>query len=363
MVELEVGLGAQLMANQRQIDHLLLEQARLAVAFEGSRQWDDEGFNHAGDWLRFNCHLTSSAAFDLLNVGDHLADMPESVQAMEGGRIGYAHIKVMARTAESVGDPFRERDLLPLALEHSPGKFHYKCLQYRHAVDAKRFDEEQEKLFERRGLRLSTAEDGCLLLSGALDPVGGATFRNALETLARPSGEHDHRNREQRLADAAVELAEGKTNIQLLITSSLETLVGMAGAPAAEMEFSLPISARSVERMACDSTVARVLLGQDSVPIDLGRSRRVVSGAMRKALVARDGHCRWPGCERPASWCDGHHLVHWVHGGGTDLDQVVLLCPRHHRLVHEGGWKLIKKEDGQIVPIAPMVRFGPRGPD
>src|SRR5207245_3271643 len=62
-----------------------------------------------------------------------------------------------------------------------------------------------------------------------------------------------------------------------------------------------------------------------SLPIDLGRSRRVIDGALSKALKIRDQHCRWPGCERSASYCDGHHLVHWIHGGPTDLDNLVLL--------------------------------------
>src|SRR5207249_8189882 len=94
----------------------------------------------------------------------------------------------------------------------------------------------------------------------------------------------------------------------LQVTATIETLKGLAGAAGAEMEFSLPISSTSLQRMACDCSVTRVLLNQESVTIDVGRSKRVISGAARKALAARDGHCRWPGCERPASWCDGHHL-------------------------------------------------------
>ncbi|TMG62058.1 MAG: DUF222 domain-containing protein, partial [Chloroflexi bacterium] len=124
------------------------------------------------------------------------------------------------------------------------------------------------------------------------------------------------------------------------------------------------ISSTSVQRIACDCSVTRVLLNQESVTIDVGRSKRVISNTLRKALKIRDGHCRWPGCERPASWCDGHHLVHWIHGGETNLGNLVLLCRRHHRMVHEGGWQLIKTEDHQIVTIAPTITFGfPRGPD
>jgi Domain of unknown function (DUF222)/HNH endonuclease len=129
------------------------------------------------------------------------------------------------------------------------------------------------------------------------------------------------------------------------------------------MEFSPPIASATVQRLACDCSVTRVLLSQESVAIDVGRSKRVIDGGLRKVLKVRDGHCRWPGCERPACWCDGHHLVHWIDGGETNLENCVLLCKRHHRMVHEGGWQLLKV-DGEVVTVAPTITFGfPRGPD
>jgi hypothetical protein len=352
----------QLIQVQHQIDMLQLQASLLAAELAQTDFWDEEGFNCAGDWIRFNCHLTSNAAIDLMNVGEHAAELAESVQAMESGQIGYAHLKVMARTADAVGKVFDEAKLLALAREHSPGKFYHQCLHYRHSVDAKGFNRAQEDLHRERSLRLNTAEDGCLLIAGILDPVGGATFRNSLEALAKPSGEHDDRTREQRLADAAVELAETKTQVQLQITSSVETLLGLVGTPGAENEFSLPISSKTVERWACDSALSRILL-QDSVVIDMGRAERTIKGPRRRALMARDQHCRWPGCERPARWCDVHHLHHWMHGGGGEIENQVLLCGRHHRLVHEGAWQLVVSE-GKVTPVAPTLRFGrPRGPD
>ena len=356
MLQFAIDIRDRLIEQQQLIDRLQLEQARLAAEFAAGELWAGEGFVSPVEWLRFNCHLTSNAASDLLTVGEQAGRLPESIQAMERGDLGYAHLKVMARTADAVGKRFDETDLLPMALDHSPGKFHFKCLHYRHSIDRKRFDREQEDLHEARSLRVSTAEDGCLLISGCLDPVGGAVVRNTLESLARPSGGADDRTREQRLADGLVELAESKTEVQLHVTSSVETLLGLCGAPGAENEFSLPISAKTVERWACDSSLSRVLL-QDSVVIDAGRSRRVVSGAARKTLSVRDGHCRWPGCERPASWCDGHHIVSWIEGGETDVGNLVLLCRRHHRLVHEGGWQLIKTDDDELVTVAPVTRF------
>ena len=122
-----------------------------------------------------------------------------------------------------------------------------------------------------------------------------------------------------------VEHLSGGQPANLQVTATIETLKGLAGAAAAEMEFSLPISSTSVRRMACDCSVTRVLLSQDSIPVDVGRSKRVISGALGRALKARDGSCQWPRCERTASMCDGHHLVHWIEGGPTDLDNLVLL--------------------------------------
>src|SRR2546426_6991093 len=290
--------------------------------------------------------------------------MPLSVDCLRDGSIGYSHLAVMARTAEAVGKKFDERALLPLALEFTPGKFYYKSLHYRHSVDAKKYAEEQSDDAINHHLSLSTAESGHLLINGVLDPVGGAAVRAALEPLAQRSGAHDDRLLPQRYADALVELAGGGKPANLQVTATIQTLKGLADAAAGEMEFSLPISSTSVQRMACDCSVTRVLLNQESVTIDVGRSKRVISNTLRKALKIRDGHCRWPGCERPASKCDGHHLLSWIEGGPTDLDNLVLLCRRHHRMVHEGGWQLIKTEERQIMTIAPTVTFGlPRGPD
>jgi Domain of unknown function DUF222./HNH endonuclease. len=310
--------------------------------------------------------VTSVTAGDLIAVGENLQRMPETTQAMGQGEIGFAHVKAMARTANAVETRFDEAPLLEKARENSPGKFHHLCQHYRHAANAARYAAEQAEQVQQRRLSLSTWTDGSLLISGILDPVGGAALRTALEPLARKSGAHDHREREQRMADALVELASGgEQKAQIQVTSSLETLLGVAGAPAAEMEFSLPISSKTVERLACDSSIARVLLDSDSVVIDVGRSKRVVSEPARRALKARDGSCRWPGCERPASWSAAHHVVHWIHGGTTDLDNLILLCHRHHWMVHEGKWQLVRRHDGHMLTIPPTVTFGPspRGPD
>jgi hypothetical protein len=374
VIETEPPVGAsqggqfamELVGLQQQIDKLQLRFSLVAAAYKKTRHWDDEGFNTALDWIRINCKLTSTDAGDRLAVGEHLADLGQSCKAMEEGEIGFSHLKVMARTANAVGAAFDESKLLPTARQDSPGRFFYKSLHFRHAVDPKRYADEQAELVENRRLSLNTAEDGCLLISGILDPVGGAAVRTALEPLAKPSGAHDDRPVEQRQADALVELATARggsgRHVAMQVTSSIETLLGLVGAPGAENEFTLPISAKTVERWACDCSLTRILM-QDSVVIDVGRSERVIKGPRRRALIARDRHCRWPGCERPAIWCDGHHLVSWLHGGGGEIENQVLLCGRHHWKVHEGGWQLLRAQDNEITVIPPTVTFGlPRGP-
>jgi hypothetical protein len=272
---------------------------------------------------------------------------------------------------------FDEQRLLAKAQENSVGKFHHICRHLRHAADPLGYTATEADLVENRSLRISTDEDsGAVFLSGEFDSESGAVIRTVLEPLARRSGAHDHRPYERRMADALVDVAwhhldnglvpqNGSQRTHLQVTTSLETLKALDGAPAAELEFSLPISAKAVERLACDCSITRILLNSDSMVIDVGRAKRQIPVATRKALNVRDQHCVWPGCDRPPTWTSGHHLVHWIHGGPTDLPNLALLCYRHHWMVHEGGWQIARREDGRMLTIPPTVTFGPpaRGPD
>ena len=353
-----------------------LRISRLATRFAGTDIWDEEGFVSAIDWIRFNCNMTSNSAADVIAVGKNIPLMPETVQAVSRGEIGFAHVKAMARTASAVGTEFDEAPLLEKARENSPGKFYYICNHYRHAADRKGFEAEQTELVENRRLWIIKCDDGTVMVNGTFDPEGGAAVITTLEPLARRSGTDDYRSREKRMADAVVDVAmhaldsglipqQGSQRTHLNVTASLETLLGLPGAPAAELEFSLPISAKAVERLACDCSITRILLDSDSMVIDVGRARRVISGPQRKALNARDRGCVWPGCDRTASWTSGHHLVHWAHGGGGDLRDLALLCYRHHWMVHEGNWQMVRTDDGNLLTIPPTLTFGPspRGPD
>jgi Domain of unknown function (DUF222)/HNH endonuclease len=247
-------------------------------------------------------------------------------------------------------------------------RFAQDCTHARHATDAAAVLAEGVSAVESRRLELTRCEDGRIVIRGLLDPVGGATLRVALAPLTTRKGAGDDRSRERRYGDALVELAHhaldhgfltdtGGQRTHLQLTASVETVMGLKGAPGGDLEFAGAVPAATVQRLACDASIRRVLLGPDSAVIDVGRALRVPSGATRAALRVRDGGCVWPGCDRPASWTNAHHVLHWGHGGDTDLDNLVLLCHRHHWSVHEGGWQLVKTEGHRVLAIPPSHRY------
>jgi hypothetical protein len=151
----------------------------------------------------------------------------------------------------------------------------------------------------------------------------------------------------------------------LQLTASVETVMGLQGAPGGDLEFAGAVPAATVQRLACDASIRRVLLGPASAVIEVGRARRVPSAPAVAALRVRDRGCVWPGCDRPASWTSAHHVLHWGHGGVSDLPNLVLLCHRHHWSVHEGGWQVVRTEGREVLAIPPShtYRSWTRAPD
>jgi hypothetical protein len=114
---------------------------------------------------------------------------------------------------------------------------------------------------------------------------------------------------------------------------------------------SVDVSAETSRRVSCDASVVPMHHDIDGTVLDVGRKTRTVPPAIRRALEARDRNCRFPGCT--ARRCDAHHVEHWMDGGATRLDNLVLLCRRHHRAVHEGGFDVIRHEDGRVTFLGP----------
>ncbi|MGE5831117.1 MAG: HNH endonuclease signature motif containing protein, partial [Micromonosporaceae bacterium] len=129
-----------------------------------------------------------------------------------------------------------------------------------------------------------------------------------------------------------------------------------------------PICAETARRLACDAGIIPAILGSHGEPLDIGRLTRTVPTGLRRALILRDGGCRFPGCDRPAGWCDAHHLIAWADGGPTSLTNLALLCARHHTMVHEGRWRiLLDPTTAQVTAYRPGgtrhdLTSQPRGP-
>ena len=112
------------------------------------------------------------------------------------------------------------------------------------------------------------------------------------------------------------------------------------------LDTGLTLSPDTVWRIACQANIIPAVLGTTGQVLTLGRERRLFTGAIRRALILRDGGCAFPGCDRPPRWCDGHHILSWLLGGRTDLDNGVLLCGHHHRLIHHSEWEVRIAADG-----------------
>ncbi|HXO58877.1 MAG TPA: DUF222 domain-containing protein, partial [Candidatus Acidoferrum sp.] len=190
------------------------------------------------------------------------------------------------------------------------------------------------------------------------------TLRTALQPFMKPIKD-DARSYGQRQHDALIELCrQGSSKRdgagprpQLIIRASLDTLAGIAGAPAGELDGGGTVPAATVQRYACDTALIR-MTGRGELEHELSHATRTISPSTRRALEARDQHCVFEGCDRRRSWCDGHHLVWWIKGGPTTLTNLALLCRPHHRMVHEEGWTL-ERRDGKFNAIPPVRRVRP----
>jgi hypothetical protein len=230
------------------------------------------------------------------------------------------------------------------------------CLDEQHVLDRER------QLYEARYLRISQRPDGALKIDALLDPESGALVRDAFDIMTSPRGSGpsfadplpvaDPRTREQLMADglvAMVRLAAGADPAALFGDSrpAVRILVDARdlerGAGSGQLEGqAASVSIETVQRHICATGSVAVVFGADGQPINVGRTQRLFTSAQRLALSARDGGCRFTGCDRPPSWSEAHHIVPWSRGGPTDIANGILLCRHHHLLVHNNGWGITR---------------------
>lgn len=237
------------------------------------------------------------------------------------------------------------------------------------------------ELRARRFLRLIPQDDGMTRLFGLLDPESAARVKSVVDAATSPrrGGPRftapadvaranavidDPRSTDQLALDAVVDLLEvggavdphevlavAPAPLQVLVTA--KDLVGGRGVARIEGQSSA-VAVETARRVACSSGISPIRFDPDGPIINLGRTRRLFNRAQRRAMGARDGGCRVPGCDRPPSWCEAHHIVEWSRNGRTDLADGILLCRHHHLLVHDNGWRI--ERDGAdyfLIPPEP----------
>jgi hypothetical protein len=198
---------------------------------------------------------------------------------------------------------------------------------------------------ERRSFELSTSANGMITGRFMLTELAGETLKTAITSLIPPPEVGDTRTATQRRHDALQDLATNFLETTNTTTSGGEKphlnvhvdLNALKAEPGGlhETTDGHVLSVESIRQIACDCSVVRIVFGPDSEIIDVGRKTRAVNPAQRRAVIARDRHCTWGGCRRPAAWCDVHHIIHWADGGKTVLTNLTLLCRYHHTLTHQ----------------------------
>jgi hypothetical protein len=217
-------------------------------------------------------------------------------------------------------------------------------------VGAERALERDESVLRAlSSLRLSPLENGMLRLSGQLDPEAGAVLTAALDPLTAPNpsqanGGRDPRPADRRRAEALIEVcrraaaaggaAPATTKAQIVVTIEHDRLAEAVRGAGHTLDGTL-LSPQAVRKLACDASIIPMVLGSQSQPLDVGRTKRLVTPALLAALWARDRGCTYPGCGRPPQWTDAHHVKHWIEGGPTALLNLALLCAHHHTVVHQ----------------------------
>jgi len=346
----------------------LVERRRLAASIEAEcialvgelvrrQAHDDLGYRSVVSLLMDRLGVSAGVAQGMIRLATALADMPHTRVSLEGGRIDLTRVRHLVAVRDANPALFAEHEqalidtIEGLAMDHVGRVLGY----WRQQADLGSAEQDATALREQRRLFVS-AVGGMVYVDGRFDPVAGQILITALDSLTDPGNldPADHRTPAQRRADALTDLCRhhldhGDLPVQrterphVVVHLSLDALEGRAGRPC-ELDDTGVITPETARRLACDARITRVITGPDSRILDVGGTTRVIPHALRIALAVRDGGCVISGCGAPRRWCDAHHVVHWADGGPTRLDNLVLLCFRHHTLIHEGKVRLPQQE-------------------
>jgi hypothetical protein len=346
---------------------------------EGYLAW---GCRSCAQWLSWRCGVAIRSAQEKLRVARRLGELPAVTAAFSRGELSYSKARALARVATSE----TEAELLELALHATAAQLERLTRAYRGAATAG----EANDAHDRRFLEYSWEDDGSLVFSGRLAAEEGALLLKALEAgrdecaaADGPQGDSEERSAERPTrrvssADALVAVAEsalasadaassGGDRHQLVVQLDAAALAaaGEVAKGSCGLEDGPALAPETIRRLACDCSLVASVEGRDGT-LSVGRKTRTIPPSVRRALRARDRGCRFPGCTAHR-FLDAHHLIAWALGGETSLENLILLCRHHHRLLHEGGFTvelrpggrlLFRRPDGRSVPHSPRPHEG-----
>ncbi len=363
------------------------ELTRTVRRAENMQAPERDGLTSMRSWLRGHLRLSAREAARIVGNGRALEQMPAVAAAFAAGSVTAEQVAVIGPVAavdvqaEAVGQGVDLAAVDAMLAEVATMQVHAALASVvQHFLARLHPDGTEPDPTEGRLLSIARHDDGSVSGRFELDAVGGEKFCAVVESMVqsdRPKG--DLRSRAQQLGDALVQwadnsLASGQLPIlrtvkpHVVVTIPLADLVDPASGPAAaELGFGATISAARARMLACDGSISRIVFGPAGQLLDLGRDKRVVPPPLRKAVEHRDRHCVFAGCDAPAHWCDVHHLLHWIHGGDTNLDNSALLCESHHTKVHhgfrverqpDGRWRTWRPDDTEITLAEPLLGRG-----
>ena len=345
----------------------LLEMIR---EFDSEGLWQVDGIGSCAHWLNWKCGIGMNAAREKVRIANALADLPNTSATFARGEISYSKVRAMTRVAT----PENEDYLLMIA-KHGTGH-HMETLvrKYRRTKRLQELDE-CRKQHDERELHVYYEPDGSTVFHARMPAEKGALVLKAIELATAEAAKDVSAEISQQdgfdhcRADALVDVAESylangprssssADRYQVVLHVSAETLTNNEG-DLSHLEDGPHVSAETSRRLCCDVGISVLSEDENGDTLNIGRKTRIIPPAMRRALKTRDEGCRFAGCTHK-HYIDGHHIQHWSQGGETSLTNLVQLCRRHHRLVHEGGFDCGKNEQGLIEFRNPEGKLIPR---
>src|SRR6059036_2834532 len=348
-------LGDEIAELSAHLDAATARLLDLIRDFDARGGWNT-GFMSCAAWLSWRVGLDPRAARERVRVARALETLPRLAQALARGELSYAKVRALTRVAT----PETEERLVAVGRAGTADHVERIVRGWRR-VDRIAEAREEARRHQSRALHVYQDEDGMVILRGRLAPEVGAVLVQALaaarEALYQGDGSGEPPTMAQQQADALALVAETALHhgidpgapgerYQVVVHVDAPALADPDQPGQSVLADGTHVSAETSRRLACDASRVVMRHGRDGRVVEVAARTRTIPPALRRALHHRDLGCRFPGCGR--RFGQGHHIRHWAQGGPTTLSNLALLCPRHHRAVHEEGYQLDRQPDGEL---------------